>query len=112
MDSHINMNKKEIKIENWIDGNIVKSKSNNWIDKFNPHSGEIICKVARSSRDDVNNAVSAAINAFEPWSETTPVNRGNILFKMVNIMKDNSEELAKNIAFETGKPLLKNLRIF
>ena len=105
MDSHINMNKKEIKIENWINGNIVKSKSNNWIDKFNPHSGEIICRVACSSIDDVNNAVSAAINAFELWSETTPVNRGNILFKMVNIMKDNSEELAKNIAFETGKPL-------
>ncbi|MDC3113801.1 aldehyde dehydrogenase family protein [Gammaproteobacteria bacterium] len=98
------MNNKEIKVENWIDGKIVKSKSNNWIDKFNPHSGEVICKVSCSSLDDVNDAVFAATNAFDLWSETTPVTRGNILFKMVNIMKENSEELANNIALETGKP--------
>ena len=101
------MNNKEIKVENWINGKIVKSKSDNWIDKFNPHSGEMICKVACSSLDDVNDAVLAANNAFDLWSEMTPVNRGNILFKMVNIMKENSEELAKNIAFETGKRMAK-----
>ena len=98
------MSNKKIKVENWIDGSIVESKSKNWIDKFNPHSGEKICKVLCSSKEDVDYAVSSAMNAFEKWSETTPVNRGNILFKIVNIMKENSEELAKNIALETGKP--------
>ena len=104
MDCYIKMSNKKIKVENWIDGSIVDSKSKNWIDKFNPHSGEKICKVLCSSKEDVDYAVSSAMNAFEKWSETTPVNRGNILFKIVNIMKENSEELAKNIALETGKP--------
>lgn len=97
------MNKKKVK--NWINGSEIAGVNNNWMDKFNPHDGQKMLELVLSSKEDIDKAVSAAKNAFSSWSEKTPVSRGDYLFNMVKIMKEDSNELAKNIAEETGKPL-------
>ena len=97
------MNKKKVK--NWINGSEIAGVNNNWMDKFNPHDGQKMLELVLSSKEDIDKAVSAAKNSFSSWSEKTPVSRGDYLFNMVKIMKEDSNELAKNIAEETGKPL-------
>ena len=94
-----------LKVKNWINGSEIAGYKNEWIDKYNPHTGEKICKLVSSSKEDIDIAVSAAKDAYPSWSETTPIERGNILFDLVNIMVKDSEHLAFNIAQETGKPM-------
>ena len=49
-----------------------------------------MCSVLCSNEVDVKNAVNSSLSSFNAWSESTPVERGNILFKLVNLMKTNS----------------------
>ena len=104
MDFNLNMNTKILRIPNWINGKEVKPASGAWIEKFNPHSGELLSYLADSSRIDVKSAIESAGASFLEWSEFTPIMRGQILGKIVSLMKANSEELAKCVAIETGKP--------
>ena len=59
-----------------------------WLDKFNPHDGQLLCKVADSSANDVSLAVEAAEHAFAAWSEVSPVKRGQILTDIVAVMNE------------------------
>lgn len=92
------------RISNWINGQEIKPEKDAWLDKFNPHSGELLCYVADSTFKDINLAISTAKSAFPEWSDLTPIKRGQILSKIVSVMKQRAEELADCIAVETGKP--------
>lgn len=92
------------RIGNWIDGKECPSESANWVDKYTPHDGTLLSKMAASSAKDTDNAVTAAEQAFDAWSGLTPVRRGQILTDIVAAMKKHAEEIAECIAVETGKP--------
>lgn len=93
-----------MRIPNWINGQDHLPESDAWLDKFNPHNGEMLCRLADSSVKDASRAISAASEAFPAWSEYTPVKRGQILADIVAAMKRRVDELADCIALETGKP--------
>lgn len=103
MDGNLTMNALQ-QIPNWINGQETQPASAAWIEKFNPHSGEVLCLVADSTTADMQQAVTAARHAFAAWSELTPVRRGQILGDVVAVMKRHADELADCIAEETGKP--------
>ena len=92
------------RIPNWINGQESQPENDAWLDKFNPHNGELLCRVADSSVADTHCAIAAAGEAFSAWSELTPVKRGQILADIVAGMKRRASELADCIAVETGKP--------
>jgi acyl-CoA reductase-like NAD-dependent aldehyde dehydrogenase len=104
LDGDLTMPNKIMRIPNWINGRECQPESHAWLDKFNPHNGELLCHVADSSAEDAYHAVSAASDAFPAWSEFTPVKRGQILADIVTTMKRRADELADCIALETGKP--------
>ncbi len=62
-------------------------------------SGSTIANVCLSSRKDVRNAVVAARKAFGGWSEKTAFNRGQILYRMAEMLEGRKlqflEELTK-----------------
>ena len=93
------------KILNWINGKETPPKDDSWLDKYNPHTGSILCKLADSSVADVSNAVAVAERSFSLWAEMTPITRGQILSEIVTVMKRRFNELASCLALETGKPL-------
>ena len=93
-----------LRITNWINARESVPLGDTWLEKFNPHNGELLCQVADSASADVGLAVSAATEAFQAWSELTPVKRGQILMDIVTAMKRRADELADCIAVETGKP--------
>ncbi len=100
----MSLNREPMRIGNWINGQECPPESANWLDKYNAHDGMLLCKVAASSAKDTDSAVTAAEQAFAPWSELTPVRRGQVLTDIVAAMKQHAEELAECIAVETGKP--------
>jgi len=94
------------KIVNWVDGGNASPSSGVWLDKFDPSTGELLSQIGESSGADVQQAVGAAWEAFEKWSEQTAVKRGQILGDLVSLMKKHADALADCIALETGKPPL------
>lgn len=93
-----------MKISNWINGQESPPAGDAWLDKCDPHSGELLSRVADSTSNDADRAISAAAEAFAAWSGLTPVRRGQILGDIVATMKSHAEQLADCIAIETGKP--------
>jgi len=91
-------------IYNWINGKETLLKKEAWLEKYNPHTAQVMCRVADSSAEDVHDALGVALGAFHEWSGLTPVKRGQILSEIVALMKANASALAACIAVETGKP--------
>lgn len=103
MDGDLTMSRHQ-RINNWINGQELQPASATWIEKYNPHDGEILSFVADSTAEDVQQAVTTASRAFAGWSDLTPVRRGQILGDVVAAMKRSSEKLTDCIAEEVGKP--------
>lgn len=90
-------------VPNWIDGSEQEAASGGWIEKRNPATGELLCKVTKSSAGDVDAAIDAAERAWSGWRDTTPVARGEALHALAMGLRENREEIAEIVALETGK---------
>ncbi|MDE5415170.1 aldehyde dehydrogenase family protein [Alkalihalobacterium chitinilyticum] len=79
----------------------------NLIEVKNPANGSVIAVVPRGNQEDVNRAVNAAKEAFrsKEWRALEPQQRGRLLFKAAEIIRENKEELAKIETLNVGKPL-------
>jgi len=51
--------------------------------------------VARASRKDARDAVQAARAAFPKWAGATPYNRGQVLYRLAEMMEQRSSDLAR-----------------
>ena len=89
---------------NFIDGKEVAPASGAYIDGFAPARGEKCSEIANSSNQDVDNAVKTAKKAQEEWATLKPIQRGRILRKMADYIRDNMEEFVAVDLEETGKP--------
>src|SRR5947199_3265585 len=72
-------------------------------DVFNPTTGEKVRSVAFASAADVDAAVKAAAAAFPGWAATPPLTRARILFKFLEILAREHDNLARVISEEHGK---------
>lgn len=90
----------------YINGEWVESESGETFSRVNPATLETIGKFQQGNKNDVKKAVDAAEKAFEKWSEMPAPKRGEILFKIGELLKENKEELAKTITEEMGKVLI------
>ncbi|WP_375345698.1 CoA-acylating methylmalonate-semialdehyde dehydrogenase [Priestia megaterium] len=90
-------------VKNYIGGEWVDSSTSLTEPVYNPATGEIIAEVPLSTKEDVNQAVQAANEAFKGWSKTAVPKRARILFKYQQLLVDNWDELAKLVTLENGK---------
>ena len=92
----------------FINGEWVASQSNKTFPVYEPSTEEILAQVPDSNADDVNRAVGAAKAAFEdgPWASTTAQERGRVLFKLADRIRQNLPMLAELEARNTGKPIV------
>ncbi|WP_432357054.1 CoA-acylating methylmalonate-semialdehyde dehydrogenase [Sporosarcina sp. UB5] len=91
------------KLSNFINGKWVKSKTNQYEQVPNPATGEVLAEVPISTLEDLNEAVSAAKEAFKSWRKVPVPQRSRILFKYQQLLVENWESLAKLITMENGK---------
>lgn len=90
-------------VPNWINTNQVLSCSGEDIAKLSPATGQEICRVTRSNKEDVTTAVNAAKLAMRDWSATPGVRRGEILRNVVIELQRQRETVAEIVSIETGK---------
>ncbi len=91
------------KLKNYINGEWVASATTVYEDVLNPATGEIICQVPLSTKEDLEAATQAAATAFELWKEVAVPRRARILFSFQQLIAENAEELARLITIENGK---------
>lgn len=77
-----------------------------WVDVINPATEQVHAKVPDAGVADVDHAVKAARRAFDdgPWSQMTPSERGSLMFKLADLLKKHSDELALMDTEDMGKP--------
>ncbi|MDA9742499.1 CoA-acylating methylmalonate-semialdehyde dehydrogenase [Pelagibacteraceae bacterium] len=93
------------KIENFIDGNIQKGDSDEYLGVDDPSTGETISEVILSNTKDFEKTVSSSLKAYEGWSEVTPLKRSRIISKYKELIEKDIENLAKLVSQEHGKTL-------
>jgi betaine-aldehyde dehydrogenase len=94
--------------QNYVNGQWVPSASGKTFPVYDPSTEEIIAQVAASESADVERAVKAARAAFDsgPWTKTTAQDRGRILFKLAEKVRQNTAMLAEIECRNTGKPIV------
>ncbi len=91
-----------------IDGRFVLAASGKTFPVYNPATGEVVAKVPEAETEDVDRAVIAARRAFDdgPWTrKMSNSERGQLLWKVADLLQANLEEFAEIESFDNGKPL-------
>ena len=83
------------------------AQSGDVLDVINPATEQVHARVPHADADDVDRAVREARRAFEdgPWSKMLPAERGNLMYKLADLVEKHSEELALMDSRDMGKPL-------
>jgi aldehyde dehydrogenase (NAD+) len=92
--------------KNYINGKWVDSISGETLESINPaNTGEVIGKVPKSNNFDVDKAVDSAKAAFKSWSLNPAPRRGEIIFRVAEILSKRKQELGELMTREMGKVL-------
>src|SRR6202041_34482 len=90
-----------------INGKWVDSASGKTFPTYNPATGEVLSNVAEGDKEDIDRAVKAARAAFEtgPWSKISPSERGQMIWRLGDLLQKHLEEFAQLESLDNGKPL-------
>ena len=92
-------------LHHFIDGRTVPPANGQYIDAFDPASGQAISAVARGNDSDVDAAVKSAHAAFPAWRDLRPLARGRILTEISRKIREHVKALVQIESRETGKPI-------
>jgi len=90
-----------MEFQNYINGKWVKGQ--NVFQTINPATEELVADIAQAELSDVDAAVNAAKEAFKAWRLVPAPLRGEMLFKVGDLLKQKKEELAQLLTRDMGK---------
>src|ERR1700751_4730256 len=90
-------------ISHYIDGKRVAGTSGRGGDVYNPATGEKIRRVDFPTPGELDAAVQSATKASPLWAATPPLTRARILFKFLEVLAREHDNLARVISEEHGK---------
>ncbi|MFM0348790.1 aldehyde dehydrogenase [Paraburkholderia nemoris] len=95
------------KYQLWIDGKAENPARGEWIDTFNPYSGEPWAQIPRGTAEDSARAVEAARRAMDvgPWGKMTATERGKVMRRIGDLVVQHAGSLAEIETRDNGKVL-------
>jgi len=92
----------------YVNGEWIASNSGKTFPVYDPSTEEVIAEAPDSDAKDVDRAVAAAKDAFEngPWASSTAQERGRVLFKLADAVRQNTAVVAELEARNSGKPIV------
>jgi len=90
-----------MEFQNYINGKWVNGR--NTFPTVNPANEELVANIAQAGIADVNAAVSAAMDSFKSWRLLPAPLRGEMLYKVGDILKQKKEELSQLLTRDMGK---------
>ncbi|MFQ6058145.1 MAG: aldehyde dehydrogenase family protein [Anaerolineae bacterium] len=92
--------------KNYIDGEWVASSSGEVFENRNPaHTDEVIGLFQKSTKEDVDRAVQAAVEAYNGWRLTPAPKRAELLYDLGRLLMERKEDFARDMTREMGKVL-------
>ncbi|MCL4458652.1 MAG: aldehyde dehydrogenase family protein [Chloroflexi bacterium] len=90
-----------------IEGRPVESASGQTFPVFNPATGQLLAEVPQAGPEDVDLAVASARRAFEegPWPRFSAAERGRVLYRIAQALRDRLEEIVLLETMDNGKPI-------
>lgn len=90
----------------FINNEFVESVSGKTFAAIDPATEQEICQLAEGDKEDVDRAVAAARFAFEEgeWSELSSKQRGDLLYRLAELIDQEKEALALLESLDVGKP--------
>ena len=85
----------------YVGGKFPRSESGR-VYEVSGSDGEFLANAAHASRKDVRDAVSAARKAFGGWSAATAYNRGQVLFRIAEVLEGRREQFVAEVAAAEG----------
>lgn len=95
----------------YINGKWVPAKDGATFQTRCPANGELLADCAQATREDVDEAVSAAWDAFQSWRNVTTNERAAILNRIADVIEANAEHLAMVESMDNGKPIRETMAI-
>lgn len=92
-------------LQNFVGGKWIPSQATEFVSVHNPALGKAIARTPLSTRADLDAAVQAAAKAFPAWRDTPVVIRARSMFKLVNLLEQHFDEIARIVTTEHGKTL-------
>ena len=89
----------------YINGEWVKSESNELIDVINPANEEVLGCITAGTKEDINNAVKSALSAFSSFQHTSKVERIELLNNIITEYENRYDDFVKIITKEMGAPI-------
>ncbi len=90
--------------KNFIDGEWVESRTGHTFENLNPaDTREVVGIFQKSGKDDVDQAIEAASQAYKKWRLVPAPRRAEILYKASELLITRKEEYAQQMTREMGK---------
>jgi aminomuconate-semialdehyde/2-hydroxymuconate-6-semialdehyde dehydrogenase len=93
------------KLQNFIAGEYISPINENYIDNFEPATGNVYSLIPDSDEEDVLLAVDAAEKAFPLWSQMSIEKRSEILVKVSQGIEKHMDEFVQAESRDNGKPV-------
>lgn len=93
------------KLKNFIGGEYVEPTKGEYIDNYEPATGEVYCQIPNSTEEDVLKAVEAAEKAYPIWSGMSTEERSNIMVRLSEGIERRMDEFIAAESRDNGKPL-------
>ena len=88
-----------------INGRKVDSLSGETFDVIAPATGKVIDSVPKANAQDLENAITAAEAGQKIWAKVPISERAEVLYRFLDIVHENREDLAQTLSAENGKPI-------
>lgn len=89
----------------FVDNKFLSSSTKSYVDLHDPATNNLITRIPENTDAEMTAAVDSAEKAFKEWSQTSVLKRQQIMFRFVQLIRENSERLAGSCTIEQGKTL-------
>ncbi|QDY45825.1 aldehyde dehydrogenase [Planococcus glaciei] len=87
----------------YVNGKYIESTGTEWIDILNPATEEVISRIPKGTKEDVDKAVEAADQAQKAWELTPNIERGKIVRKLGDEIAKRRDTFIDLLQEEQGK---------
>jgi len=91
------------KLKIFIGGEYRQSETNDYVEVFNPSTGEVDGLSPCSTKKEVEESIEVAHKAFKSWSRVPVIKRVQVLHKVRQLLIERMDELTMICAREHGK---------
>jgi succinate-semialdehyde dehydrogenase/glutarate-semialdehyde dehydrogenase len=88
----------------FVHGEWIKSKSGKTFEVVDPGTGKSWNECPINDASDVDEAVKSSYKCFQEYKKISPRQRAQMLYKWDSLIKENRDDIATILVYETGKP--------